>query len=231
MKTMFIGVIIVAIIIAILFTMAIFMDVNSAKELQFMTLGGTDMDFLTLSFDTDIAVCNPTGFTTSFENISSILYYKDKEIGTYNISGGNFQPNVAKDVNSRFSLNSQNAIQMVLGGLFAGFTGQNIDFDENEIRIISTVDKKILGMFPTSTILTMTPSQSQSNFISGDRMGEWKCGWTPKMKQVAESFGADTSILLEEYIERANRGDTSLIDEQKEWNEFKNKLLQDLENP
>jgi len=43
-------------------------------------------------------------------------------------------------------------------------------------------------------------------------MGEWKCGWTPKLKQLAESYGVDTSIPLEEYVKRANQDDASLID-------------------
>lgn len=172
----------------VIFTILAFLDLNSAQQLQFLTVENEEFDFMDLSMDTSIAVCNPSFFPTSFEKVEAILWYKSTELGYFTLWGDSVGPNEAVDLTGRFGLDGKNVLQLFLGGVLTAFSGSSPEYDPNDFSVNMKIEKKILGIIPFTIEEKGDISKIRSMFANSDQ-GEWNCGYSPKLRSIAHNYG------------------------------------------
>ncbi|AFS80035.1 hypothetical protein NKOR_00585 [Candidatus Nitrosopumilus koreensis AR1] len=180
------------------------LDANSASQLQFTAVENEDFDFMSLSMDSTYAVCNPTGFPTSFDKIYAQLYYKNDEVADFTIWGSSIPAGKAVDVDGRIDINAQTVLQMFLGAFAGAFAGQTQEFDEEDVTIILKVEKSLLGFIPYTYEKQMSSGNLDDiqKFFVSTTDAKWDCDYSPKQQQDYEERGFDTSKPLSENIER-----------------------------
>ncbi len=155
-------------------------DLYATENLQFQTKSVKPFDWVDLSTDMVISVCNPTFMPTSFDKIQANFNYKSTEMAEFMLWGAPIGPYSATDMNSRLSVNGGNVLKMVLGGMLSAFSGQTTQFDSSNFDIHLKFDKKILGFIPYSYEKDY-PIGDFTSFIHGNK---WSCGAIPQTSSV-----------------------------------------------
>lgn len=192
-----------------IFSFLIAIDASSASQLQFTAVENEDIDFLSLSMDSTYAVCNPTGFSTSFDKIYAQMSYKGDEIADITIWGKTIPAGKAVDVDGRIDVNGQTIFSMAIGAFVGGLAGQTQEFDERGIAIDLKVEKSLLGVIPFTYEKKMTGGNLDEiqTFFTSD-VSDWGCDYSPKQQTLAESSFAEWKQEKLYEAERAELGET-----------------------
>ena len=190
----------------VIFVALVGLDIYAASSLQFRSEETGNFDWADLSLDVVMSVCNPTFMPTSFDEISADLNYKSSRIGTFTLWGSYLPPNSAQDVNGRINIDGMNVLKIIFGGMMAGLSGQDVQYNEDDFNIDLKINKAILGIIPFSFEKNY-PASEISSFLEGRSSG-WDCDGPSgpldtldKLRQEIEKQGESVVKSGEEMIE------------------------------
>lgn len=98
-----------------------------------------------------IAVCNPTSFYTSLNNLKIIMNYEGRDIGILNFPGTQLAPGSSKILQGKFSTEAFEEVQylaMHFDGMFLDTIPQRID--PTKMVIIKEIQTNLIGIIPYS---------------------------------------------------------------------------------
>lgn len=154
------------------------LNVFAINNLQFRAHSVESFDIVDMSADAKFEVCNPTFFPASFNTLEIDMIYKSTDFGTFTVWGKTIPSQSPTVVDGRLNINGQAVFQLFVAAMGSAFGGQEMDFDPEQIRFITTLDAPILGVIPFSVSQNYSADEFQK-IIQGDN-DAWSCGGNSK---------------------------------------------------
>ena len=158
----------------VLILLVLGLNVFAINNLQFRGYSMESLDIVDMSADAKFEVCNPTFFPASFDTLKIDVDYKSTNFGTFTVWGKIIPPQSPTVVDSRVNINGQAVLQLFVAAMGSAFGGQEMDFDPEQIRFITTLDAPILGVIPFSVSQNYSTDEFQK-MMQGDN-DAWSCG-------------------------------------------------------
>jgi len=153
----------IAVTIAVIY---LALNVYAISNLQFRGYQTENFDFADMSMDVQLEACNPSFFPASFNKFNVEMIYKSTNFGTFTVWGTTIPPQSSSIVDGRLNVNAMAMAGLFLAALGSAFSGQEMDFDVNQIRFIANLDAPIFGVIPFS-IKKEYSSEEFKNIMSG----------------------------------------------------------------
>jgi len=132
----------------------------SLNGLQFHVNKVSVFDYASLSSAVQINVCNPSVFPTSFDKYNIVIHYRGKDFASMSVNGGMLMPRQTVQFDGKLKLDSQ-----LVSGLIVAFAdavaGRDTAYNTQDISLTTTVDAKLLGVFPYTQTREITFSEFQ----------------------------------------------------------------------